>query len=222
MFIKWSWSLHLLCVYILHTCKQTCTCRDAAQDVSVQLKAMQTLCTQVTCTAPSHDGTYMLLGTASGHVSSLTVTAGGTDNAGDACTKDLPSQADAAAPEAVGSKANTVSDSASLLSSSVEISVQKLPAQHPSAITALAVSSTGRFLASLSQSDGLMLIWAAAPDAQQGFSLQHKTEFAAAACLVWAPDLPQSGSARLLVGTTTGQLVVRSRFTTWLLTSNSQ
>ena len=172
---------------------------------------MQTVSTQVCCTAPSHDGTYTLLGTASGHALSLTVTSIRKGNAGAAHTEVLLSQADAAASDAPASEANAVSDSASPLSSSVEMTVQGLPAQHPSAITALAVSSTGRFLASLSSSDGLILLWAAAPDAGQAFVLQQKTEVSAAACIMWAPDSPQLGSAKLLVGTTTGQLVVRPK-----------
>lgn len=91
-----------------------------------------------------------------------------------------------------------------------EAVVTMLPKTHSSAVTSLAMSSTGVLLASLSASDGVIMLWQATPDAEQTFTLLTNMTVDEAVCVAWMPDVPQQGPPGLLIGTAASQLLVCS------------
>ena len=115
-------------------------------------------------------------------------------------------QADAAASSTIGT--DHTSPCSSSPPGSEETVLSMLPHTHSSAVTSLVMSGSGLLLASLSASDGVIMLWQATPDAEQNFMLLTKMVVNEAVCVAWMPDVPQQGPAGLLIGTTASQLLV--------------
>ena len=222
--------------------------------MTVQLQAMQTLSTAISCSAAARDGSFTLLGTAEGHILQLPSTSAqhqpsgqreltDTKSAAHDRPKNLPlssegeslqqqlSAADMAKEAAVNAavldgsqnsglssnrmQADTAaSDTSTAQASSSQVTplqdtvLLSLPQQHSSAVTLLALSSTGGYLASLSAQDGVIMLWQAQEDAKQSFTVLTSLTVGEAVCLAWTPDVPQPGPPGLLVGTRAGHLMV--------------
>lgn len=222
--------------------------------MTVQLQAMQTLSTAISCSAAARDGSFTLLGTAEGHILQLpsnsaqhqpsghreltqtksaaheqpedlplsseggslqqqlsaadmareaAVTAAGLDGTQDSESSPNSMQADTAVSDT--STAQVSSSQVTPLQDTVLLS---LPQQHSSAVTVLALSSTGGYLASLSAQDGVIMLWQTQEDAKESFTVLTSLTVSEAVCLAWTPDVPQPGPPGLLVGTRAGQLMV--------------
>lgn len=198
---------------------------------ALQLEAMQSIHMMVTSTAAASNGSYMLLGTATGQILLLS-----TSSLQELVEKELTSlQDEVAQPPNTPSQsvstsiieaqldlqpnAGTSDTSQSTQGSpvvSAEAVVFSLPEQHSSAVTALALSSTGTLLASLSALDSTLILWEACTEPHKSWTMLTKQSVEEAVCMAWMPDTPQQGPPRLLVGTKAGQLLVSCSHTAFM------
>lgn len=107
-----------------------------------------------------------------------------------------------------GGPANQSQPTGSRWTLDTETTVYSLTQQHSAAVTALALSSTGACLASLSALDDVIMLWQSSTETRRDWIMLTRLSVAEAVCMAWMPEPPQQGPTSLLVGTKTGQLLV--------------